>query len=135
MQQETKHEFDFQKDVIDRSMNGPVLVDFYLPKCGPCQQIAPMLNKAVEEGAYDLLKLDLQQPQVRPITIQYKVDRVPRLLLFSRGKLVWDSNEIKPFNVIRIASMAKVRAQEAQVKRHDPVLVRAVKWIASLFTK
>ena len=135
MDQQTKNDFDFQNDVIERSMNGPVVVDFYLPACAPCKAMAPMLDQAVIEGRFDLLKLDLQQPQVRPYTIQYNVRKVPRLLMFSNGKVVWDSETIQPFNVMRIVSIAKARAAECQIKEHDSFIVRIIKGIGNFFSK
>jgi thioredoxin 1 len=81
-----KHEFDQQ--VIERSHHHPVLVDFRVDWCGPCQALAPQLNKAIEsfKGAIELAKLEVDNGENIQLAVNYRVRGFPTVILFSEGK-------------------------------------------------
>lgn len=78
----------FMADVVQASMQAPVLVDFWAPWCQPCKQLTPALEKVVTEakGAVRLVKVNIDDNQM--IAQQLRIQSVPTVLVFHRGQPV-----------------------------------------------
>ena len=76
----------FENDVLNASL--PILVDFWAEWCGPCKQIAPILDEISKEkqGMIKIIKLNVDDnPE---ISQKYGVQGIPTLMLFNKGQLI-----------------------------------------------
>ena len=76
----------FQTEVIERSQNEPVVVDFWADWCGPCKMLTPVLEQATGEHGVTLAKIDVDANQ--EVARTYGISGIPAVKAFRNGQVV-----------------------------------------------
>ena len=77
----------FQADVVERSHQVPVVIDFYADWCRPCQLLAPALEKAIEKHAGRILLAKVDTERMPEIAAEFGVSSIPAVFGLRDGTI------------------------------------------------
>ena len=77
---------NYNSEVVEKSFEKPVIVDFFATWCGPCQILKPMLEKLAGEYDFVLAKIDIDQNQ--DLANKFGIEGVPDVRIVTNGDMI-----------------------------------------------
>ena len=88
--------------------NTLVFVDFFATWCGPCKMMHPILEQLKEKMGDDIRILKVDVDKNEALSMQYRIQSVPTLMLFKKGEMLWRQSGAMSLNDL----MQKISQQQ-----------------------
>lgn len=77
---------NFEEEVLNSKI--PVIVDFFATWCGPCQELAPIIEEIAEENVGKIKVCKVNVDEEKELASQFRIMSIPTIIVFNEGKVI-----------------------------------------------